>query len=188
QKELYPDDVLIGKIHDRAGHSPIRFTGSSRPANRAHYADFCKSLAYCIGEADSWRACLFAWLDEVAAETPHRDIVGRVFNPSDFIGALVYGWPDQLSYYLPHLEMFVDAPPPDGRILDGALTWNGSSVGLLDAVRSVYEEPFQWVVSTHIAIPWEQDLDLLARLNLNYSLFEWSDKYKDGALLELSDG
>src|SRR5262249_37601577 len=147
-----------------------------------------KSLAYCIRETEPWHDCLFAWLDEVAAKTPDIDIVGHVFNPSDFIGALVYGWPDQLGPYLPRLEFFVDALPPYGRILDGTLTWNGGGVDLLNAVRSVYEEPLQWVVATHFTIPWEEDLDLLARFNLDYSLFEWSDDFKDGALLTLSDG
>jgi hypothetical protein len=42
QGELYPDEVLLENIADRSGHSDVRFSGSSRPANAIHFAEFRK--------------------------------------------------------------------------------------------------------------------------------------------------
>lgn len=36
QEDIYSDELLEGRIVDRIGQSPIRFAGSSRPANRRH--------------------------------------------------------------------------------------------------------------------------------------------------------
>jgi hypothetical protein len=188
QADLYPDETLVERIYFRAGHSEIQFNGSSRPANQAHYVNFRNSLARCIGGIEAWRGLFFAWLDEIAAEAPERDVLVHVYNPCDFIGALVHGWPDDVVSYLPSLRAAVDAPQPDGRLLTGTLTWDGNEVNILNAVHSMYAEPFEWVIESHVAIPWEKDLALLTGLGLDYSLFEWSDEYRDGALLTLVDG
>src|SRR4029077_14639089 len=128
------------------------------------------------------------WLNEISAITPDRDILTHVYNPCDFIAALVYGWPNQLNMYLPSLRADVDAPPPDGRRLVGTLTWDGSQTDVLRAVHSIYSEPFEWALERHLIIPWEKDLELLAKLHLDYSLFEWSEDFHDGALLTIVDG
>ena len=44
QKDIYPDELLLGQIVDRMGHSQIRFAGSSRPANRRHWLRFKSNI------------------------------------------------------------------------------------------------------------------------------------------------
>ena len=188
QKDLYPDDLIVEKIWDHDGQSQIRYTGSSRPSNQAHYVSFRRNIAYCRGEKEAWHDPFFAWLDEVAVTTPDRDVLAKIFNPCDFMMALVGGWPGRLNDYLPSLEAAVDAARPEGRMLFGTLTWDGTSVDILSAVHSVYAEPFEWAISRVIELPWIQDRKLLKRLHLNYSIFEWSDEFEEGALLKLKGG
>lgn len=72
--------------------------------------------------------------------------------------------------------------------MSGILTWDGTSVDILNAVHSVYAEPFEWAISRAIELPWIEDRKLLKRLHLNYSIFEWSDEFEEGALLKLKEG
>ena len=188
QEVLYSDEILLGKIVDRSGESEVRYTGSSRPANHAHFADFRKNLANCLTRTDVWRDCLLAWLDEAAATTPEVDIFCNVYNLCDFIKSILFGWPDRLSAYLPYIRAGIGAPPPSCRMLVGSLTWSGERVQVSDVVHSIYAEPFEWAVAANLECAWERDLELLEKLNLTYSLIEWSDEHRSGSILSLVNG
>lgn len=187
QEDLYPDEVLLGKMVDRAGQSPVRFSGSSRPANHAHFADFRKAIGHCLTATDAWRDCMSAWLDDVV-KTPDVDISCNIYNPCDFIQSIVLGWPDRIGEYLPFIRATVDEPPQGSRMLIGTLTWDGKLAPALDAVHSVYAEPFEWTIAVTLGCTWIRDPELLEKLNLTYSLIEWSDAHKYGSILGLANG
>lgn len=188
QEDLYPDDVLLRRIVERAGQSEVRFAGSSRPSNHAHFADLRKNLAYCLNGTDVWRDCMLAWLDEASVAAPEEDVFCHAYNPCDFIKSIVFGWPDKLGAYLPSIRASINAPSPRGRMLLGTLTWNGEHVPVTDIVHSIYSEPFEWVLATKVGCAWERDLELLEKLNLTYSLLEWSDEQHYGCILSLANG
>jgi hypothetical protein len=187
QEDLYPDEVLLAKMVHRGGQSPIRFSGSSRPANHVHFADFRRNMGRCLTAAGTWRDSMTAWLDD-AAKSPDADISCNIYSPCDFIQSIVLGWPDRVGEYLPFIRAIVDVPSSSCRTLVGTLTWNGKLAQVLDAIHSVYAEPFEWTLAVTLGCAWIRDPEVLEKLNLAYSLIEWSDEHKYGSILSLANG
>jgi hypothetical protein len=185
QIDLYPDSDVLDRAVDRAGQSVMRFSGSARPAHRQHWTTFKERISHALMGNNSWQKTLFAWLDETAIQAPDADVHCHVYNPCDLMAALVYGWPDRLQFYVPGLRAGVDAPPPDGRMLQGVLTWTGNTKEVQRVIRTVYAEPGDWAMSRTLGEAWRYDLRLLKALGLRYSLFEWSEGYPNGALLKI---
>lgn len=189
QEEIYPDELLEGRIVDRVGQSQIRFTGSSRPANRPHWIQFRTNVVNCLRSSPDWRSTLTAWIDDVANTVPDKSVACRVYNPGDLMASLVFGWPDDIGSFLPSIDALVEAPPPEGRVVRGTLVWTGAQPdSIFEAIYSVYADPFDWAMARTFDTARESDRELLARLNLRYALFEWSSQFTTTTLLELRDG
>jgi Endonuclease NucS len=189
QKNIYPDELLLGRIVDKIGQSQVRFSGSSRPANHRHWIQFKTNIVSCLRCTADWRDTIAAWIDETAKTAPDKSVVCQVYNLNDLMASFVFGWPDRIGSFLPSIEASVDGPPNEGRLVRGTLVWTGTRVeSIFEAVYSVYPEPFEWSAARLFGVAWESDLELLARLNLRYALFEWSNKFTTGTLLELNDG
>jgi hypothetical protein len=189
QKDIYPDELLLGRIIDEIGQSPVRFAASSRPANHRHWMQFKSNIATSLRSTADWRDTLDAWIDDTAKTDPDKSVICRVYNLSDLMASFVFGWPDRIGSFLPSIQAIVDAPRPARRLVRGTLVWTGTDAGsIFEAIYSVYPEPVEWAAARLLGVAWEYDLKLLARLKLRYALFEWSNTFPTGTLLELHDG
>lgn len=189
QKGIYSDDILLGRIVDRTGQSDVRFAGSSRPANHRHWMQFKANMASCLRSTADWRDTLTAWIDDTAKAAPDENVVCQIYNPSDLMASFVFGWPGRIGSFLPSIQAAVESLPPEGRLVRGTLVWTGARVdSIFEAFYSVYPEPFEWAAARAFGVAWESDLKLLDSLNLRYALFEWSNQFATGTLLELHDG
>lgn len=188
QHEIYTDEVLIGRIVDHIGQSQVRFASSSRPTNHPHWAQFKVNVSNCLRSTADWRDTLIAWIDDMANAFPDKGISCQLYNPSDLMGSLVFGWPDRLDPFLPAIQAKLEVPAPRGKMVRGGLVCTGERLSsFYEAIYSVYPEPLDWVVARNLSVAWEADLELLAALNLRYALFEFSDEHMP-MLLELRDG
>lgn len=188
---MYPDELLLGRIDQ----SQVRFVGSSRPVDQRHWMQFKTDVTNCLRTTVDWRDTLAEWMDDTAKMAPDESVICEVYNPADLMASLVFGWPDCLGPFLPSIQAAAGAPPSagaphsGGRLARGTLVWTGARTGSIsESVYAVYPEPFEWAMARQLGAAWEADLELLARLNLRYALFEWSSTFTTGTLLELHDG
>lgn len=182
---MYSDELLLGRIDQ----SQVRFAGSSTPADRRHWLRFQADVTNCLRSTADWRDTLAGWMDDTAQVAPGEKVTCEVYNPGDLMASLVFGWPDCLGPFLPSIQAAAGAPPSGRRLARGTLVWTGARTGSIsESVRAVYPEPFEWAMARQLGAAWKADLELLARLNLRYALFEWSGAFTTGALLELHDG
>lgn len=128
QKDIYPDELLLGRIVDKLNQSQVRFSGSSRPANQRHWIQFKTNIASCLQSTVDWRDTLAAWIDDTAKTAPDRSVVCQVYNLSDLMASFVFGWPDRIGSFLPSIQASVEGSAPEGRLLRGTLVWTGAHV------------------------------------------------------------
>jgi len=182
---MYPDDLILGRIDQ----SKVRFAGSSRPVDQRHWMQFKANVTNCLRSTGDWRDTLAEWMDDTAEIAASESVTCEVYNPGDLMASLVFGWPDCLGPFLPSIQAVVGIPPSEGRLARGTLVWTGARIGSVsEAVYAVYPEPFEWAMARQLGTAREADLELLARLNLRYALFEWSGTFTTCTLLELHDG
>jgi len=185
QRDLYPDDTLLGQVFDRLGLSQVKYLGSARPANRQHWTQFRLRVAQTMIGADSWGDIVAAWLDERESHPDQRTVV-QIYNPGDFIGSLVFGWPDDLHLLLPRMTAAIDVAGPDGRMLQGFLAWTGSApMTVAQAVQAVYPQPVDWGFARALGHAWADDRHVLEGLGLRYVLFEFQPGDDPPTRLEL---
>ncbi|MBU2667788.1 DUF91 domain-containing protein [Actinoplanes bogorensis] len=185
QRDLYPDDTLLGQVFDRLGLSQVKYLGSARPANHQHWTQFRLRVAQTMVGADSWGEIIAAWLDERESQLDQRTVV-QIYNPGDFIGSLVFGWPDDLHVLLPRMTAAIDVAGPGGRILEGFLAWTGSTPATINhTIQAVYPDPVDWGFAKSMGHAWADDRHVLHGLGLKYVLFEFQPGDDPPVRLEL---
>jgi hypothetical protein len=188
QKDLYPDELILKRIVDQAGQSPVRFTGSSRPANSAHWMQFRANMDKCMANAIEWRATVMAWLDEIADHEPNVDVTCHLYSPCDLMASLVFGWPSKINSFLPAIRLEKANSHSGNCVARGGLVWDSTrAAAFFEAVYAVYPDPLDWVTCRQFGIVWDADRELLETLNLRYAVIEFVPE-QSTALLECEDG
>jgi hypothetical protein len=173
QADLVSDPELLEQVVREAGHSQVNFRGVARPNNALSWQHFRQRLSLCLTGSGDWQRMLFLWFDDRAYDAPDSTITVNLYNPCDFLGAIIMGWPDNIDEYLPQLTATQESDNADSRSIEGSLVWDGSDDGdVMATIASSYAEPFDWSFATLTGEKHLLDLKLLAGLGLSYSIAE----------------
>lgn len=171
---LYDDDAVVQDVEGETGLSDVRFLGTSRPENPPHWRRFRANVSRALGGNRSWTELADAWIDDVAATAGEYDIAAKVYNPCDLVTSLVHGWrTPMLRRLVPRLSIALDAPLPQGRIVEGVLAWTGDVCDIAEGFASVYLDDSTWMVRRATGVVWESDLALLDAWHLRYIVCEF---------------
>jgi hypothetical protein len=175
QSDLVSDQILLENIVARRTGQSI-YIGSGSPHNGPAWRHMLGRLVSCLAGNEDWEYPLIGWLEEFAESRTENSVKIALHNPCDFIGTLVYGFPDNLPEELPEFSCWETDKSglPLKRGLVGHLSWNGQLVPrFVDRVRDIYHEPYAWRMHRNYGTMWEMDIKLLAMLNLQYSVIEY---------------
>ena len=137
---------------------------------------------------ESWRSVAGAWMAQVAARSRGFDVAAHVYDPGDFLQALVHGFGEaDFDRLVPEMGAVIE-DPVDAVGLIGGLVWNGQSVDLGVALAGVYPSPGEWGDARAFGSVRESDHQLLAAWNLKYVLWEKKAQEDLPTLLELDRG
>lgn len=166
-------DLLRDLNGDEDGLGQILYNGSARTRDRGRWPVFLTEYKRSLDGNLDWAVLVDWWLADVAAQPPDMDVVLSVYNPCDLVGALIYGWPDDLALRVPRIFGTAGTRGGPYRTINGFLYWDGRSIpNLRDRVRTVYRDALSWAVARTAGASWEYDWTLLERLGLHYVLIE----------------
>lgn len=175
QSSLLDDADALAIAEGSLTWSQVETVGIGRPSLVLAWKRMRSRLAYTLAGNPRWSRLIDLWLDEVEIHHPNADVVLKVYNPCDLMGSLVHsGLGQDLNDLMPEIEGALDLPGVHGRMLHGALVWNGRRADVAaESIRSIYPTPSDWAIRRGSGGVWESDLKLLAALGLQYALVEF---------------
>ena len=140
----------------------------------------------------SWNRLAAAWASffaEVERSTYKCDISCYLFDPKDYLQALVHGFGrDLLDQLVPEAAFAVEVSREDAFGLHGVLGWDGTVVDVQTAFASAYDSESEWASLRWGHAQAESDARLLQALHLEYLWFEKKASEPNPQLLSIQGG
>jgi hypothetical protein len=190
QRDLLTDQEALELACGEAGGSQISFTGRARTNHLASWSRFRKGIAAVLFGNPAWRNVVDLWLDEISSRDTW-EVRAHIYNPCDLLAPWVWSDvnddPERLT---PQLIIAAKSTedPDDTVMVQGFISWNGKRRSAAREFKSVFETDFMYWLARSMGVLWQEDLRLMERLGLSYSLAEFVPGDEEPArLLEVDD-
>jgi hypothetical protein len=175
QSDLVNDDALVESVGGHTGASSLALNVRSSPERHVHWEDTKAKVGRVLVGAPVWQVVVPAWIDEMAKMFPRAELVGGIFNPCDFLGAIVNQLTSDGGESLPHFQLVIMEGENCRRLLEGTLTWKGEQrASLFDAVEAVFDGDLSvWAFARTFGDACSYEEDLTDMLGVAYTCFEF---------------
>jgi hypothetical protein len=180
---LYEPSDFVAALRGNDGEAGALFHASASTAVASRWSLLKQDVMGCLAGNEQWTELMGTWLETVEQWGGEYDVEVHIFNPCDFLGALVHGLPQRIVDYrteimaprmAPLLPMIaaVARPRDETRVssvLQGGLQWDGTVTPALQRrVKIVYRDPLAWACHHYGGSTWQADSELLELLGLWY--------------------